>query len=338
MKSLLLIPLLMLTGSNFAQTAAPPSRPLTQVELIALLATGTSSERIAKLVGVRGIDFIPDAGFLKSLQDDRAGDELLTAVKSAKVRQEEASATDPEKAAKDSAALAHLHRAAQSNLFYLDRSEAELEFREAVTADPENPFVHLAWGEGLSRTGKFDAAISEFRIALKLQPDLSDAHVRLGNILLKDPTQHLEAKEEFKQAVTLDPSDALAHIEYATALDANGDKEGAAEQRKIADGLGGSPAPRLVRVSGQVMASRLISRPPPDYPLEARAARIEGTVRMEVIIDRGGAVEDIAVISGDPILAKAAVTAVKKWRYQPTLIKGQPVEVILEVDLAFNPR
>jgi outer membrane biosynthesis protein TonB len=37
-------------------------------------------------------------------------------------------------------------------------------------------------------------------------------------------------------------------------------------------------------------------------------------------------------------LAKAAVTAVKKWRYQPTLIKGQPVEVILEVDLAFNPR
>jgi TonB family protein len=336
MKPFIIISVLMLSSLTFAQIAAPHGKALSQVELTALLATGSTSERLARLVQDRGIDFTPDEIFLKSLQEDEAGDPLLTALKSAEVRREEPPSKDPATSMKDSAALAHLHRAAQLNRNNLHPQEAEPELREAVAADPDNPFVHLALSEILARSGKADAAITEVRTALNLQPDISDAHAHLGNLLLQNPTQHREALEQLQQAVSLVPSDPLTHYTYARALEANGDKDGAAEQRKIADGLGGHPAPKRIFVGGQVESAKLVSQPPPRYPQKAKAAHIEGTVRLNVLIGKNGAVKDIAGISGDPILSEAAVKALWKWRYQPTLLNGQALEVVTEVDVNFS--
>jgi protein TonB len=57
---------------------------------------------------------------------------------------------------------------------------------------------------------------------------------------------------------------------------------------------------------------------------------------MEVVIDKDGKVQDVKAITGHPLLVKAAVEAVSRWRYQPTLLQGQPVEVLTEVEQRFS--
>lgn len=57
-----------------------------------------------------------------------------------------------------------------------------------------------------------------------------------------------------------------------------------------------------------------------------------------MVVATDGRVEDVRVLSGDPTLADAAVAAVKKWRYRPTLLNGQPVEVVTEIDVNFTLR
>jgi len=97
-----------------------------------------------------------------------------------------------------------------------------------------------------------------------------------------------------------------------------------------------SGASGRVRVAGKVMAAKLVSRNEPTYPPLAKTARIQGVVRMEVIIDTDGTVQDIKVVSGHPLLVKAAIEAVSGWRYQMTLLNNKAVEVQTEVDLEFS--
>lgn len=97
-----------------------------------------------------------------------------------------------------------------------------------------------------------------------------------------------------------------------------------------------SPPPRIVRKSEGVMAASLLHRVEPEYPKIARYARISGAVRLHAIIGTDGAVQQIGVISGSGILAQAAIDAVRQWRYRPTLLNGQPVEVDTEVTVNFS--
>jgi protein TonB len=94
--------------------------------------------------------------------------------------------------------------------------------------------------------------------------------------------------------------------------------------------------PKRIRVGGQVEAARLIFQPKPDYPPLAKMARIQGTVRLEAIISKDGTIQDLKVVSGHPLLVKAALEAVQRWRYQPTLLNGEPVEVVTEIDVNFT--
>ena len=336
MKPFIVTCLVMLIGLTFGQNEAPSGKGVSQIELIALLATGSTSERIAERVRGRGINFTVDEDFLKSLRDDGVGDTLLTTLKSAEVRRAEPPTKDPAKSRKDSEVLVHLHRAAQLNRNNFHPREAEPEFRAAVAADPTDPLTYQALGEILTRLGNDDAGIAEFRTALNLQPDLEDAHLQLGSLLLKNPAQHREGLDQLQQAVTLASSDPVAHSSYAYALDVNGDKQGAAEQRKIADGMRSSFVPNRIRVGGRVMQARLSSHPQPHYPKEAEDAGVEGQVQMNVLVGKDGSVKDIELIRGAPMLSDAAVNAVWKWRYKPTTLNGQPVEVETEVDVNFN--
>ncbi len=94
--------------------------------------------------------------------------------------------------------------------------------------------------------------------------------------------------------------------------------------------------PTRVRMGGNVQAAKLIHEVQPYYPVLARDARIGGTVRLQAIISKDGKVEDLKLVSGQPLLVQAAMNAVKQWRYKPTYLNGTPVEVLTEVDVNFH--
>jgi len=98
----------------------------------------------------------------------------------------------------------------------------------------------------------------------------------------------------------------------------------------------GIHTPDRIRVGGNVQAAKLVQKPVPIYPTDAKEARIQGMVRFSVIIAKDGRILDLQLVSGHPLLAPAAFEAVKNWVYSPTLLNGQPVEVITQVDVNFT--
>jgi protein TonB len=95
-------------------------------------------------------------------------------------------------------------------------------------------------------------------------------------------------------------------------------------------------APKRIRVGGQVEGARLIFGPKPEYPPLAKMARIQGEVRLDAVISKDGTIQDLKVIQGHPLLVSAAMAAVQRWRYQPTLLNGEAVEVATEIDVNFT--
>lgn len=73
----------------------------------------------------------------------------------------------------------------------------------------------------------------------------------------------------------------------------------------------------------------------PKYPKKARKQHIQGTVILTAKISKNGDITDLQVVSGEPILAKAAIDAVRQWKYRPYLLKGKPVEVETQVQVNF---
>jgi protein TonB len=94
--------------------------------------------------------------------------------------------------------------------------------------------------------------------------------------------------------------------------------------------------PKRIRVGGNVQAARLVNQPKPVYPPLARQARIQGTVRFNAIIGKDGHIENLTLVSGHPLLVPAATAAVKQWVYKPTLLNGEPVEVVTVIDVNFT--
>ena len=91
-----------------------------------------------------------------------------------------------------------------------------------------------------------------------------------------------------------------------------------------------------MRVGGKIRPPRLVRRVEPIYPGVAKQARIQGDVRIDAIIDAKGQVVEMKVLSGHPLLATAALTAVQQWVYEPTYLNEQPVPVVLEVTVNFR--
>ncbi|MBI1355421.1 MAG: TonB family protein [Acidobacteria bacterium] len=96
------------------------------------------------------------------------------------------------------------------------------------------------------------------------------------------------------------------------------------------------PPPARIRVGGAVQKARLLRQVQPQYPPLARQARIQGTVKLTAEIAKDGSIEKLEVISGHPLLIPAALQAVKQWRYKPTLLNGQAVEVVTQIDVNFT--
>jgi periplasmic protein TonB len=94
--------------------------------------------------------------------------------------------------------------------------------------------------------------------------------------------------------------------------------------------------PTRVRVSSGVSSGLLIRKVSPNYPPLARQARIQGTVILQAQISKDGSIQNLQLISGHPMLAPAAIEAVKQWKYKPYLLNGEPVEVETQVQVNFT--
>lgn len=94
--------------------------------------------------------------------------------------------------------------------------------------------------------------------------------------------------------------------------------------------------PQRVRVSMGVTQGLIIHRVNPVYPALARQARIQGTVILQAQISKTGDIENLQLVSGHPMLAPAAIEAVKQWKYKPYILNGEPVEVDTQVTVNFT--
>jgi periplasmic protein TonB len=96
-----------------------------------------------------------------------------------------------------------------------------------------------------------------------------------------------------------------------------------------------APRNKPLPQSEGVMAARLVRRVQPVYPRIAEMMHLSGIVRLRAIVGTDGSVQHLEVLSGKPILARAAIDAVKQWRYEPTRLNGQPVEVETSITVTF---
>jgi TonB family protein len=97
------------------------------------------------------------------------------------------------------------------------------------------------------------------------------------------------------------------------------------------------PVPRRIRVGGNVYAAKLISQVKPEYPEEAQQQGIEGTVILRAVIGMNGRILSLkADNDADPVLVTAAMEAVRQWRYVPTLLNGEPVEIVTTITVGFR--
>jgi protein TonB len=95
-------------------------------------------------------------------------------------------------------------------------------------------------------------------------------------------------------------------------------------------------APARIKQGGDVTAASIITQTRPAYPPLARQARIQGTVVLHAIIDKDGQVAKLEVVSGHPLLVQSAIEAVQQWRYKPTRLNGDPVEVDTTIQVTFT--
>ena len=96
------------------------------------------------------------------------------------------------------------------------------------------------------------------------------------------------------------------------------------------------PPPPKLRVSSGVASGMLVYQVKPQYPPLAVQSHIQGTVVLQAVIGKDGTVEDLHLVSGHPMLAGAAIEAVKQWRYRPYLLNNEPVEVDTQINVNFK--
>lgn len=97
-------------------------------------------------------------------------------------------------------------------------------------------------------------------------------------------------------------------------------------------------SPSRIQVDEQTVRAKLVKTesPDPKYPEEARKSNLQGEVILHIVVARDGSVKKLKVVSGEPVLAKAAAEAVSKWKFQPTVADGKAVEVESDVRVGFK--
>ena len=174
--------------------------------------------------------------------------------------------------------------------------------------------------------------IANFEKALEMDPQYDDAMAYL-NLLIRERGDVRDTAEDCKRDV--DVADRWVQKALAT----KSSKASVLASRYVAPPpppLGDQQTPQRIQVGSVVTNNNLIRKVQPDYQQEARAAHIEGTVRFTATIGKDGRILNLQVVSGHPLLVESALAAVRQWEYKPTLINGQPVEIITTIDVNFT--
>lgn len=146
-----------------------------------------------------------------------------------------------------------------------------------------------------------------------------DEHLRVGQIRSKDGSVSL--------TITA-PGASVGPMNFATTP--------MPPSAPLAPRADAPPVPGRIQVGGNIQAAMLVSGDKPAYPALAKQARISGVVQLHAFIGKDGAVQSLSVIPpAHPLLAPAAMEAVRSWRYKPTLLNGEPVEVETTIDVSF---
>jgi TonB family protein len=232
---------------------------------------------------------------------------------------------------------------------------ATLVVERGIVFEPKKPFLDL-----LRKAGADDGVITALGFAQR-PPDRPDADAapardaqldrdEILNLLLTGMESDVLTQLVTTRGIDFEPYDEYLHA-YQTAgakpdligaiRQAGQSKVGASTMTMTAHeamhpkSAEGAPASKIVRMSGEMQATRLIFQQPPDYPQVAKNARVQGTVRLAAMIGTDGSVEELEVISGHALLIKSAMDAVSKWRYQPFQVNGTPAEVQTEIDVKY---
>jgi TonB family protein len=230
-----------------------------------------------------------------------------------------------------------------------DRTIATLE--ESAALDPSDPsgyqtIATFYWEKAQKDTQLAPAqrwtyifeGINAADRALAIKPDYVEA-LTYKSILLRmragmetDPVQ---------QKATVAEADGLR----ARALELNKARAGVASGPTMISSTGPVPAPpppspstglqAPVRVGGGIRPPQKLRHVPPVYPLEAQQAKISGVVIIEATIGPDGLVYEAKVLKSIPLLDQAAVDSVRQWQFEPTLLNGAPVPVIMTVTVNF---
>jgi tetratricopeptide (TPR) repeat protein len=213
---------------------------------------------------------------------------------------------------------------------------ALMDARWSVNMTPQKPGPLPPSASKIDLIAKFgsmvDDGISHLRSAIEIDPHYSDAMAYL-NLLIRERADFRDTPEEYERDV------AEADIWVGRALEA---KKLQAQNLPIPSAISPPPAnvppqntstPQRIRVDGNVQQANLIHSVDPVCPPLATQAKIRGIVKFSLVVEKTGSLKDIQLISGHPLLVSAALEAVKQREYRPTLLNGEPVEVITTVDV-----
>jgi TonB family protein len=170
--------------------------------------------------------------------------------------------------------------------------------------------------------------------ALEIDPQYDDAMAYM-NLFLREGADLRDTPEQYRRDVEL----ADQWVQKALSIKRSrfpAASQGATPLPRPPPHAGDQQTPRPIRVVSPIVNNTLIRRIQPVYPQEAKAAHIEGTVRFTATIGKDGRILNLQVISGHPLLAESALAAVRQWEYKPTLLNGQPVEIITTIDVNFT--
>jgi len=161
---------------------------------------------------------------------------------------------------------------------------------------------------------------------------IHSSNISQGGQLLEPPTIPNSIANLNEQPVASSPDVSGLGVEGSTGTSRQGVWRSVGPSVEVAPPPPSAPTHPL-RLSHWAEGN-LIHRVQPIYPPIARQARIQGTVELRAIVSKSGTIENLAVLSGHPMLVKSALEAVRQWRYRPYLLNGEPIEV--ETDITVN--
>lgn len=193
----------------------------------------------------------------------------------------------------------------------------------------------------VSTTGLLEKEEAKLARFLEAEPlDRNAVHTQIDRVV-----QARGEMERANSAMTLEMRESLTRAQWMQLQSTNSSLSVSRQPLSIAvpGGRTGGPGQRGtaaaplqgVRVGANAIAANLISQVEPVYPELARQARVQGSVVLEAEISRDGTVGNLNVLSGHPLLTQAALDAVKQWRYKPTLLNNEPVQVVTTLTVNF---